>query len=574
MACVECRRRKTKCDTARPICGRCEKFNRDCHYERMERPARPSLSQLEERVSNISREVRGMLRKTAIFKHGLIQRLSGCEGEVGNPPRGFPGRPCIPLYPDSSVLNLPRPTSGTGCVTRIVLPEGYGTVIPRGVIDDKLQHFDTSLGVPHDLSQHLIQVFLPFKSQFNFYIHIPRFLQCTHFPPTHPESVHPALLSAIHLAACSVGGGLMSSYEPVFLTHACSHLEQSLTHADRLIHFMWASVILGCYYMRGGRVAKAFNTISATVRFAVAAGLHGSARGDEAYRITPDSESLLAPPADAIESVERVNLWYALVLCETSISLCAGFPSSAPGDNCASVEAMLSSYNPMTHELLPSPDLRAYQSVNQVLEADLRTKSAVLLEAAKNLVLGISLTPDGSLTEGCRRRHGVLLKAYSILSQNLPDITDPRGLQPRETVCYANPELVQAHLALHACAILLNNIQVSVHPDVSSRKNVVNAAHAMARIASHIRPTGSLLPIHGHLNSIWYFYMGCEVLIREIMHLRSRMSPSDMATAECNRSLLIILDVLLELVNYYPFWEYSIKKIPLLLSGVEDYDTI
>ncbi len=63
---------------------------------------------------------------------------------------------------------------------------------------------------------------------------------------------------------------------------------------------------------------------------------------------------------------------------------------------------------------------------------------------------------------------------------------DPRGLQPGEMIAYANPELVQAHLTLHICTILLCNVQLSVQPETSSRENVVGAAYAMARIASCI----------------------------------------------------------------------------------------
>ena len=110
--------------------------------------------------------------------------------------------------------------------------------------------------------------------------------------------------------------------------------------------------------------------------------------------------------------------------------------------------------------------------------------------------------PEGCLLEGTGNRYEALLNTLSALRQNLPDVTDPRGLQPGETISYANPELVQAHLTLHVCTILIYNVQLSGQPETSSRENVVDAAHAMARIASRIRPTGTLVPIHAYLNSI------------------------------------------------------------------------
>ena len=47
---------------------------------------------------------------------------------------------------------------------------------------------------------------------------------------------------------------MLSGYEPLFLSHTRSLLEHSLAHVDKLVHYMWASVILVSYYMRVGRV--------------------------------------------------------------------------------------------------------------------------------------------------------------------------------------------------------------------------------------------------------------------------------------------------------------------------------
>lgn len=166
------------------------------------------------------------------------------------------------------------------------------------------------------------RILLPFRCQFHFYICIPRFLYCIRLPPSHPESPHPALLNAIFLAACNIGGGSMTAYEPLFLHRTRSSLEQSLAYADRLIHFMWANVILASYYTRVGRVVEAHNTLSATVCFAVGAGLHSE--------LAEGQTGLTLPPADDVERLERVNLWYALTLCEASIDIGAGLPPSAP----------------------------------------------------------------------------------------------------------------------------------------------------------------------------------------------------------------------------------------------------
>ena len=136
---------------------------------------------------------------------------------------------------------------------------------------------------------------------------------------------------------------LIEAHKPLFLSHMCLHLENSLAYVDRLVHYMWASVILTSYYMQVGRVMEAHNTISATACLAVGAGIHGSIQTDE-QRQSPAEGLLTLPPVDAVKNLERVNLWYALVLCEISIGLGAGFPSSVPADVCACWPLSMSSY--------------------------------------------------------------------------------------------------------------------------------------------------------------------------------------------------------------------------------------
>ena len=120
----------------------------------------------------------------------------------------------------------------------------------------------------------------------------------------------------------------MAVHEQLFLNRARQACEQSLAFADRLIHFMWANVILASYFLRAGRVVEAHSTIGSTVRFAVGAGLHVGEAMETMQ--THDVNALSLPPADPIDGEERANLWWSLTMCEAAISLGAGLPSSAP----------------------------------------------------------------------------------------------------------------------------------------------------------------------------------------------------------------------------------------------------
>src|SRR5260370_39779002 len=99
--------------------------------------------------------------------------------------------------------------------------------------------------------------------------------------------------------------------------------------------------------MRFGRLIEPHIIISATVSLAVGAGIHGSVRMYE-QREPLLGELFTLSPADAVENLERVNLWYALVLCETSVGLSTGLPSPLPADVCACWPLLsMSSHSPL-----------------------------------------------------------------------------------------------------------------------------------------------------------------------------------------------------------------------------------
>jgi hypothetical protein len=160
-------------------------------------------------------------------------------------------------------------------------------------------------------------------------MNIQSFLHRIYLPESHPRSLHPCLMNAIYLAACSLGGGYMSGFEPLFLSRTRSHLQQSLAYGDRLMHFMWASVILSCYYARAGRIIEAHNTISSTTVFAVGCGVH-----QNSVIVNGAPSAMSAPPADQIEAKDRIALWHAIFISDSVISSASGLPMTVPSDVC------------------------------------------------------------------------------------------------------------------------------------------------------------------------------------------------------------------------------------------------
>lgn len=69
-------------------------------------------------------------------------------------------------------------------------------------------------------------------------------------PTTDAGGLHPCLINAICLGGCVFAGAGFSAYAELFCDRTREALDASLSAADRIEHFMWASIILGWYWIR------------------------------------------------------------------------------------------------------------------------------------------------------------------------------------------------------------------------------------------------------------------------------------------------------------------------------------
>ncbi|KAF8319985.1 hypothetical protein DL93DRAFT_1919289 [Clavulina sp. PMI_390] len=178
--------------------------------------------------------------------------------------------------------------------------------------------------VSAEFSLWLIRAFLPYRLQFHFFAEPDAFMAQLSLPPDDPKSVHPALLNAMYLAACWIVGDKLGSWQDYFLTQTRRHLQQSLAEADRLIHFLWATAILGSWYSLDGRMNEAYATVSGCARFSLACGLEMS----QFYaNVDVPQAPLLSPPADLTEFLERIRLSHAIYILDRTLAMVCGLPS-------------------------------------------------------------------------------------------------------------------------------------------------------------------------------------------------------------------------------------------------------
>ena len=96
---------------------------------------------------------REAFRGTMSSNHELIHRLGSDEGQLAE--RIASNRPYLPLYTEPFTDSTLESVYGAGSITNTVLPEGYSTVLPRGIIDEKLGRLNSASEVPQDLNQYL-----------------------------------------------------------------------------------------------------------------------------------------------------------------------------------------------------------------------------------------------------------------------------------------------------------------------------------------------------------------------------------------------------------------------------------
>lgn len=97
-----------------------------------------------------------------------------------------------------------------------------------------------------------LMIFLVNRDKLYFGLCVPRLEKWIILAPTDPGALHPCLVYSICLAVCVIAGTDLSAYETLFCKRTQEYLDATLSRADQMEHFMWASVILGWYWIQRG----------------------------------------------------------------------------------------------------------------------------------------------------------------------------------------------------------------------------------------------------------------------------------------------------------------------------------
>ncbi|KAF8913294.1 hypothetical protein CPB85DRAFT_1252432 [Mucidula mucida] len=264
-ACMHCRRRKMRCDGARPICGPCSRAHRvdDCQY------------------SDSGRSYMEMLEETIAKVEARIHELENPDSE--SPP---------------VLLHHPYPISESQLASGGNDGQWWSASEP-----------------PMQMRAMLIDSFLAHASEFGFFLHAPRFRQSAlgQHSIGDPSRPLPALLSTAYLFGAALSGNAaVAAHHGTLLSRALAQVATSLSgnHPQKVMHTVQAEFLLAYFLFSSGRFLEGKYHVSVAISLSVGAGLHKIRSSDGR-----SSAHGLAPPHDPIEEGERIDAcWTGLII--------------------------------------------------------------------------------------------------------------------------------------------------------------------------------------------------------------------------------------------------------------------
>ncbi|KAF9012985.1 hypothetical protein BDZ89DRAFT_1046866 [Hymenopellis radicata] len=229
-ACIHCRRRKMRCDGARPVCTPCSHTStpEDCEYTDKQGRSRSEI--LEENIARVEARIYEL-------EH----------------PEAASAEPVYLHYPYLQRDPVPEPGS-TGEVGWFSSPEP-----------------------PMEMRPALVDHFLSFASEVGFFLNPARFRAAAlgTQPAGHPSRPIPALLTAAYLWGIHFSGTqALTAYANVYLSRAVSQVSTALStpHPHQVIQTIQAEFLLASYFFACGRFLEGKYALSTGMSIGIVAG--------------------------------------------------------------------------------------------------------------------------------------------------------------------------------------------------------------------------------------------------------------------------------------------------------------
>ncbi|KAJ7186533.1 hypothetical protein C8R46DRAFT_1273187 [Mycena filopes] len=482
-ACVNCRRRKIKCDGGKPICGQCSRFSSvfgDCEYT--EHGGASHGQMLEEQISILQARIEELEKPN---QAGPSSTGTGSHRSAST----------SPITPSNAMALGP------------LLSSFYLQQTSGGSLSEATVH-SMPTELPFIVLQALVHNFLHNAGSFGFFLDTQAF----HDAVTQPDSAHrlpPVLLNVMYLWGVHLARDpRITAYEPAFLAHALRSTASSLsgTHPRTILHSLQASVLLAYYFLRNARFLEGRYHTSAAVSIALSAGLHRKRGPQDGGRPLGDA---LPQPRDAVEEGERIGAFWSVLNLNNCWAGMDGAPSNVVyGDS-----------GPEIHTPWPL-DAAAYVENPHLLPTQSSdTVTKFLADVPDDATSTAALHAKAGILYSEATRIGARYRASSGLPVTSDTDTEFHALDGKIDAFIPTLPSVLHSKAMLVVHTLAHGATIQLHRDLDARGNlkVRGAAGAIVDLlaTTDIPNIGIIDPV---LAPLWT--SACLVFIAEIKHAR------------------------------------------------------
>ncbi|KAJ6538130.1 hypothetical protein B0H19DRAFT_1038373 [Mycena capillaripes] len=479
-ACVNCRRRKIKCDGKRPMCGPCSRYSvafADCEYAE----SGPSNSQ--------------MLEDQIAILQARIEELESPRRALSKPQgSGSRGSASSQISPSNTMALGP------------LLSYFYQQQTSGAPVDPNASN-SMPTDLPFIVLQALVHNFLHNATCFGFFLDTQAFHDAV--TSNNARTLPPVLLNVMYLWGVHLSNDArITVYEPAFLAHALRSTADSFsgTHSRTVLHSVQASVLLAHYFLRNARALEGRYHTSAAVATALSAGWH-LIRG----RTRPPTASTL-PETGSVEEGELIGAFWRVLTLNNCWAV-DGAPSSVTyGSDGLTIDTP---WPLEARDYLERPHMLPRHSsatvARYLADASDSANSTAALHAKAGILFQVA-TRLGARYRASKPHNGISRNDSELGSLDRRIDTFATTLPPVQS-----KPMLFIHTLTHGATIRLHEPLANDH--AFARTKVLSAARAIVDILvkTDIPKVGVIDPV---LAPLWT--SACEVLIAEVVRRRAQ----------------------------------------------------
>ncbi|KAF8304865.1 hypothetical protein DL93DRAFT_414389 [Clavulina sp. PMI_390] len=322
--------------------------------------------------------------------------------------------------------------------------------------------------------------------------------------------------------------------------------------ADRITHFLWASVILSCYLARERRLEECFAIAGSAIRLAFACGISPQNGPVSGINDSNQATYLLPPPEDEAEAMDRIRLAHAMYLMDQVAPVLSGPPTSFPYDPRWTMTPRDASIRYQYGEGLTVRE----EQISEFWQSDAHFK--VLLARTFDKVMTfaqLSLRENGHNSLG--EEYRALETRISSQHSTIPPLFGSR--EPQSSAGgILKGEMLSAHTAMYGNGLLLHTVRAGKDP--AARRNMLECLDALLRICENVREHKRLERVRAGIMNAAFMMNAVRVVARELQRPEARKNVA-LSTHHCY-SIDLFLDIIEDITFLNPAW----ADTPLLIK--------